>query len=70
MTRVNMIRKLVRQVMKTGYLSLDTEQQIKHLFHVHCNIDDLDALVTLQNAVTAGHVKREATQTKQQCLVH
>ena len=65
-----MIRKVVQQVLKTGYLSLDTEQQIKFLFHAGCNLDDLDALVTLQNAVTAGHVKREASQSKQQWLAN
>ncbi|HEY9811183.1 MAG TPA: hypothetical protein V6D13_17800 [Halomicronema sp.] len=70
MTRVNMIRKVVRQVMKTGYLSLDTEQEIKHLFHAGCNLEDLDALVALQNAVTTGHVKREAAIPSQQWLVY
>ncbi len=57
--RVMMIRKLVQKVLRTGYLTVEMEEQLRQLYSFSCELDDIDALADLQYAVMAGHVKRE-----------
>lgn len=56
-----MIRQLVQQVFVTGVLSTTTETLIRQRFNEGCDLDELDALIDLQQAVMFGHVKREST---------
>lgn len=63
-----MIRKVVQQVFKTGYLTLEVEQQLRRLYHLGCNLEDVDALTDLQHAVMMGHVRRETSAPREKCL--
>ena len=54
------INQLVNESLKSGFLSLETEARISYLFEIHLTSEDMEALITLQNAVAFGEVKREA----------
>lgn len=55
-----MISKIVEKVFRHQYLSIETELQIRHLFSKDCNLDDLDALIDLQQAINSGYVSKES----------
>lgn len=63
-----MIRQLVRQAFKKGYLSLEVEEQLRELYNAGCTLQDVDALTDLQYAVMCGQVKREVVEIKEECL--
>ncbi len=63
-----MIRKLVQQAFRKGYLTLEVEEQLRHLYNAGCSLDDVDALTDLQDAVMYGRVKREVVEMKEECL--
>jgi DNA-dependent RNA polymerase auxiliary subunit epsilon len=54
------IYHLVHQTLKAGYLSMDTEAQIRNLFDTRLNSYDIEALMLLQQAIENGRVKRQA----------
>lgn len=65
-----MIRKIVQQVFKTGYLTTETEEQLRLLFEQGCHLEDIDALTDLQQAVMYGHIKREmAPESKKKYMM-
>lgn len=53
------IYNLVQQTLKAGYLSMDTEAQIRNLFDTRLNSYDIEALMLLQQAIENGSVKRQ-----------
>jgi hypothetical protein len=53
------IHDLVSQALKSGYLSLELEREIQQVYNVNCSMQDVEALVKLQQAVQAGYVKRQ-----------
>lgn len=59
-----MIRKIVKKVFCHQYLSVETESQIRHLFSNDCHLDDLDALIDLQQAINSGYVSRESITSR------
>lgn len=59
-----MISKVIQQVVRTGYLSAEVEEQIRFLFSSGCTLDELDALIDLQDAIVSGRVKRESERTE------
>ncbi|MEB3292962.1 MAG: hypothetical protein VKJ24_07365 [Synechococcales bacterium] len=54
---------LVCKVLAAGYLSLETENQLRKLLRKGCSGDDMDALLMLKQAVVFGHVKRQTPQS-------
>ncbi|MGB5963863.1 MAG: hypothetical protein WBG73_24725 [Coleofasciculaceae cyanobacterium] len=58
------ISEIVQKVLKNGYLSVEVEEQLRHLFTVRYNLEDIEALTRLQKATTSGRVKQES-----RCLV-
>lgn len=64
-----MIRKIVLKVLRTGYLSVEIEEQLQLLFQGGCSLDDIDALTDLQYAVMSGYVQRVSYKVKEKCLV-
>ena len=54
-----MMRKFVQQAFENEYLSSEAEVKIRNLFDKNCPLDDIDALIDLQQAVNYGYVKRE-----------
>ncbi len=59
------IRKLVHKVFQSGYLTLEAEEQLRQLFAVRYDIQDIEALTRLQQAATLGLVKQQSRE-----LVH
>jgi hypothetical protein len=55
---------LIQKTLATGYLSIETENQLHCLYDSCCDCADLDDLVTLKQAIAFGHVKRQATEVK------
>lgn len=61
------IYQLVKEILQVGYLSIETENKISNLWESCLTIEDVEALITLQDAVNFGYVKREVhhiTQTR------
>ena len=54
------ISEIVQKVIKNGHLSIEVEEQLRQLFSVRYNLDDIEALTRLQKATTAGRVKQES----------
>lgn len=59
------IREIVYKVLQSGYLTLETEEQLRQLFAVRYDIQDIEALTKLQQAATLGLVKQQSRE-----LVH
>ncbi len=57
-----MIKNVVQEAIESGYLSIQSEKYLYHLFYLGCDLEDLDALSKLQEAVTTGTVKRLAEE--------
>jgi hypothetical protein len=58
------IYSLVHSTLQAGYLSLETENQIRLLSATCQDLDDLDAVMMLKQALAFGHVKRQADEMK------
>jgi len=56
------IRELVQQSLKTGYLSIAAEEQLRQLLQKKYELDDLDAFIKLQLATMSGQVKQESRE--------
>jgi hypothetical protein len=57
-----LIRDIVQQVLKTHYLSIEAENQLRQLLGTKYELEDLNAFLTLQQAVIDGTVKQEARE--------
>jgi hypothetical protein len=59
-----LIRDVVKQAIATGYLSLEAENQIQQIFSsAQCELEDLNAVMTLQLAAMAGRVKQQSLES-------
>lgn len=56
------ITEIVQKVLQVGYLTVEVEEQLRHLFTVRDNLDDIEALTRLQKATTSGRVKQESRE--------
>ncbi len=58
-----LIREVVQQAIASGYLSLEAENQMQQIFaSAKCDLEDLNAFMSLQLAAMAGRVKRESLE--------
>jgi hypothetical protein len=58
-----LIREVVQEAIAAGYLSLEAENQMQHLFaSAKCDLEDLNAFMSLQLASMAGRVKQESLE--------
>lgn len=57
-----LIREVVQQALKTGYLSVAAEEQLRHLLKNKYDLEDLDAFMKLQFAAMSGQVKQESRE--------
>lgn len=53
------ICEVVQQVMKTGYLTVQAEAQMRQLLKTQCDLQDFNALMALREALKSGCVKSE-----------
>ena len=59
---MSMISEIVNQVIQRGYLTVETEEQLKQLFTVRYDLEDIDALIQLQQAAKSGQVKQQSRE--------
>lgn len=57
-----LIRELVQKALKTGYLTLEAEEQLRQLLTTQYDLEDLNAFMMLQEAAMAGRVKQESRE--------
>lgn len=56
-----LIREVVKQAIDAGYLSWEAENEMQHNFSSSkCDLEDLNAFMSLQLAAMAGHVRQES----------
>ena len=60
-----LINDLVQKTLKTGYLTIEAEEQLRQLLTSGCDLEDLNAFVTLQEAAMNGQVKQESRELRQ-----
>ncbi|AFY33438.1 hypothetical protein [Calothrix sp. PCC 7507] len=60
------IRDVVQKALATGYLTVEAENQLRHLLTTRYDLEDLNAFMTLQEAAMNGKVKQES---REQCSV-
>jgi len=56
------IRDVVQTALKTGYLTIEAEEQLRQLLSSRYDLEDLNAFMTLQEAAMAGQVKQESRE--------
>lgn len=56
------IREIVHQVLQTGYLTVEAENNLRRLFTVRYDLEDIEALTRLQQAATSGRVKQQSRE--------
>ncbi len=56
------IRDLVQQVLRTGYLTVAEEKQLRNLLKTKYDKEDLNAFMALQEAAMNGLVKQESRE--------
>ncbi|RMH72504.1 MAG: hypothetical protein D6680_18990 [Cyanobacteria bacterium J007] len=55
-----LIRDVVQQALISGYLSIEAEDQLRHLLASHYDLEDLNAFMTLQHAAMSGRVTQQS----------
>lgn len=61
---MTLIAQVVKETLASGYLTEKAEQRIQRLFDQTCDLEDINALEQLQQALTRGQVKRQTEQDK------
>ncbi len=59
-----MIREVVKQAIAAGYLTLEAENEMEQIFSsAKCDLEDLNAFMSLQLAAMAGRVRQESLES-------
>lgn len=56
------IHKLVKDTLKSGYLTLQAEDSLRSMLMQHYGDEDFDAFIQLQQAVISGQVKQQSRE--------
>jgi hypothetical protein len=59
-----LIRDLVEKVLKAGYLSVETEEQLRNLLQTKYDSEDFNAFMDLQQAAMSGFVKQQSREIR------
>ncbi|BAY17381.1 hypothetical protein NIES2109_12950 [Nostoc sp. HK-01] len=62
------IRDVVQQALATGYLTVEAENQLRHLLSTHYDLEDFNAFMILQEAAMNGKVKQESRERSMKCV--
>jgi hypothetical protein len=54
------IREVVQQVLSTGFLSIEAENQLRRMLSTKYDREDFQAFMQLQNAAMIGSVRQES----------
>ena len=57
-----MIREVVKQALKTGYLTLEAEEKLRTMLRKKYELEDLEAFIDLQQAAMLGRVRQESRE--------
>ena len=58
------IREVVKQAIAVGYLSWEAENEMQQIFSsAQCDLEDLNAFMSLQLAAMAGRVRQESLES-------
>ena len=57
-----MIREVVKQALKTGYLTLEAEEKLRTMLKKKYELEDLEAFIDLQQAAMLGRVRQESRE--------
>ena len=58
------IREVVKQAIAAGYLSWEAENEMQQIFSsAQCDLEDLNAFMSLQLAAMAGRVRQESLES-------
>ena len=57
------IRDVVQKALATGYLSVEAENQLRHLLRTRYDLEDFNAFMNLQEAAMIGQVKQESRES-------
>lgn len=59
---MTLIREVVKQAIKTGYLTLKAEEDLRIMLKNKYEIEDFEAFIQLQQAAMLGTVKQESRE--------
>ncbi len=59
---MEMIREVVKQALKTGYLTLEAEEKLRTMLRKKYELEDLEAFIALQQAAMLGRVRQESRE--------
>ena len=54
------IRDVVQKALSSGYLTVEAENQLRHLLKTRYDLEDFKAFMSLQEAAMMGKVKQES----------
>ncbi|HAA30712.1 MAG TPA: hypothetical protein DCE56_27260 [Cyanobacteria bacterium UBA8553] len=57
-----LIRDVVQQALSTGYLTVEAEEQLRHMLTKKYDREDFKAFMSLQKAAMAGMVKQQSRE--------
>lgn len=60
--KFKLIREVVKQALKTGYLTIEAEEKLRKMLRNKYDLEDLEAFVNLQRATMLGMVKQESRE--------
>lgn len=61
-TFVELIREIVQQALKTGYLTIEAEEKLRLMLKRKYEVEDFEAFILLQQAAMLGKVKQESRE--------
>ena len=59
---MKLIREVVKQALKTGYLTLEAEENLRKMLKNKYDLEDLEAFIDLQQAAMVGMVRQESRE--------
>lgn len=59
---MGLIRDVVQKALKTGYLTIEAENQLRQLLARKYDLEDFNAFMILQEAAMSGYVKQESRE--------
>ena len=60
--KMRLIREVVKQALKTGYLTIEAEEKLRKMLRNKYDLEDLEAFINLQQATMLGMVKQESRE--------
>lgn len=59
---MGLIREVVDRALKTGYLTIEAEHELRSMLRNKYELEDLEAFIQLQQAAMIGQVRQESRE--------